>query len=38
MAHHETNAHVLVVLNDTGHSTMSSFDRGPPAAQPPQQC
>ncbi len=34
----KTNAHVPVVLNNTGNCTKSSFDCGPPAAQPPQQC
>ncbi len=28
-AHREINAHVPVVLNDTGNRTKSSFDRGP---------
>ncbi len=34
----ETNAHVLVVLNNTGNCTKSSFDWGTPAAQPLCQC
>ncbi len=37
-AHQETNAHVLFVLKDTRNCTKSSFDWGPSAAQPPQQC
>ncbi len=36
--HCETNAHVLVVLDNTRDCTTSSFDWGPPAAQPPWQC
>jgi hypothetical protein len=32
------NAHILVVSNNTRDCTTSSFDRGRPAAQPPQQC
>ncbi len=36
-AHHETNAHIPVILNNTGNCTKSSFDQGPLAAQPPQQ-
>ncbi len=34
MAHCKTNAHVLVVSNNTRNCTTSSFNQGPPAAQP----
>jgi hypothetical protein len=37
-ARRKTNAHIPVVLNNTGDCTTSSFDQGPPAAQPLQQC
>ncbi len=37
-AHCKTNAHVPVISNNTRKCTMSSFDWGPPAAQPPWQC
>jgi hypothetical protein len=37
-ARRKTNAHIPVVSNNTGNCTTSSFDQGPPAAQPPQQC
>jgi hypothetical protein len=31
----KTNAHVLVILKDTGDHTTSSFNQRPPAVQPP---
>ncbi len=34
----KTNAHVLVVSNNTIDCTTSSFNRGPQAVQPPRQC
>ncbi len=34
----KTNAHVPVISNNTGDCTTSSFDQGPPAVKPLQQC